>query len=210
MLDYARHVQDKNLETAIVARATDFYAEDVNCPVHYEPSGSDFFSPCLAEAVLMSKVLEQNDFVSWLDGFMPAIPSDEFKPLTLPLELKESYLPETVKKSEPTTETPTEPSEPEKETQPESESASESESESEPAEDEQLKGAKSHLIGLAFYRAGALKRLAAALPKDDARKSAYQKLAAIHGESGFRTMYEADYVGTHWLASYAVYMLSFR
>jgi hypothetical protein len=206
MLEYARRVNDQKLEDAIIARATDFFAEDVNCPVRYEPSGSDFFSPCLTEAVLMSSVLEPGQFVAWLDAFMPAVDSDDFKPLISPVEMKESYLPETTSTTsvEPTTTQITlqsgQDSEPESETESETEPA-------EPAEDEQLKGAQSHLIGLSFYRAGALKRLAAALPEDDVRRLAYEKLAAIHGENGFTAMYEADYVGTHWLASYAVYML---
>ncbi len=207
MLEYARNVNDQKLEDAVIARATDFFAGDVNCPVRYEPSGSDFFSPCLAEAVLMSTVLEPDNFVAWLDAFMPAVHSDDFRPLISPVEMKENYLPETTSTTSvgPTT------TQSFLKSRPDSESEGESETEpAEPAEDEQLKGAQSHLIGLSFYRAGALKRLAAALPENDLRRPAYEKLAAIHGESGFTTMYEADYVGTHWLASYAVYMLAFE
>jgi hypothetical protein len=211
MLEYARAVGDRNLEEAIITRSKDFFAEDVNCPVGFEPSGSDFFSPCLAEAVLMSHVLEPADFVTWLDGFMPAVHSDDFKPLISPIELKESYLPESLKPTTTVSTTSIKPAQPsEADTESETETEAESEKETEPTEDEQLKGAKSHLIGLSFYRAGALNRLAAALPEGDARRSAYKKLAAIHGDSGFTTMYEADYVGTHWLASYAVYMLAFK
>lgn len=154
----------------------------------------------------MSKVLEPGDFVTWFDAFMPAVHSDDFKPLTTPIELKESYLPEPVTTTsiEPVIQ-PDTPSEEDSESEP----TEDAETESEPTEDEQLKGSKSHLIGLSFYRAGALSRLAAALPEDDVRRPAYRRLAAIHGANGFTTMYEADYVGTHWLASYAVYMLAF-
>lgn len=215
MLEYARNVNDQKLEDAVLARALDFFAEDVNCPIRYEPSGSDFFSPCLAEAILMSNVLEPDHFVAWLDAFMPAVYSDDFKPLVSPVEMKDNYLPETTSTTsvEATTTQPFLQSEPNSKS--EAEDVRESETEPaepvepvEPIEDEQLKGAQSHLIGLSFYRAGALKRLAAVLPEDDVRRPAYEKLAAIHGESGFTTMYEADYVGTHWLASYAVYMLA--
>jgi hypothetical protein len=206
MLEYARISGDRKLEDAVIARSKDFFAEDVNCPVRYEPSGSDFFSPCLTEAVLMSNVLEPGEFVAWLDAFIPAVHSRDFEPLTTPIELKESYLPETTSTTsiEPRVTQP----EPQSEEGSESEPAEDTEPESEPAEDEQLKGSKSHLIGLSFYRAGALNRLAAALPEGDVRRAVYEKLAAIHGENGFTTMYEADYVGTHWLASYAVYMLT--
>jgi hypothetical protein len=53
------------------ARALEFYRNDRNCPLAYEPSGEDFLSPCLAEADVMRRVLPRPEFAKWLDQFMP-------------------------------------------------------------------------------------------------------------------------------------------
>ncbi len=44
----------------------------------------DVVSPCLTEAALMSRVLSQGEFVSWLAGFLPPLESGRFAPLTEP------------------------------------------------------------------------------------------------------------------------------
>ena len=41
------------------------FLPDKNCPVSYEPSGTDFLSPCLAEAALMSTILDKKKFNVW-------------------------------------------------------------------------------------------------------------------------------------------------
>ncbi len=76
MLDYARVVQNGELERALVEKSLLFYQNDVNCPLAYEPSGEDFLSPCFMEADLMRRVLSQDDFSDWLTGFLPDIPAD--------------------------------------------------------------------------------------------------------------------------------------
>ena len=76
-------------------------------------------------------------------------------------------------------------------------------------EETNLLGAKSHLIGLALIRAEALNSIAAALPADDPRVAAYRKLAAFHGRTGFDAMFDADYMGTHWIGTFALrYLLT--
>ncbi len=70
-LDYARTTQNKDLETMIVTRARDFYLNDKNCPVSWEPSGFDFLSPCLTEAELMARILPEGEFVPWIMHFLP-------------------------------------------------------------------------------------------------------------------------------------------
>ena len=42
---------------SLQSRASFYYGQDRACPLAYEPSGEDFFSPCLAEADLMRRVL---------------------------------------------------------------------------------------------------------------------------------------------------------
>jgi hypothetical protein len=46
--------------------------------------GGDIVSPCLTEAALMSQVLSQSAFVTWLNGFLPPMQSGRFSPLTEP------------------------------------------------------------------------------------------------------------------------------
>jgi len=76
MLDYARGVGNRELETEIVAKTLGFHRTDENCPLAYEPSGEDFLSPCLMEADLMRRVLSQEAFSEWLGSFLPQIPVD--------------------------------------------------------------------------------------------------------------------------------------
>jgi len=78
-LDYARAVNDQELENLIVENATEFYQNDKSCPIGYEPSGFDFLSPCLQEADLMARVVEGgDDFRSWLTLFLPQLFDPEF------------------------------------------------------------------------------------------------------------------------------------
>jgi len=61
-----------------------------------------------------------------------------------------------------------------------------------------------HLIGLNFQRAADLLTIAHGLPKDDPRVAVYQRLAAINGKQGYDKIGAAGYLGTHWLATYAL------
>ena len=63
---------------------------------------------------------------------------------------------------------------------------------------------KSHLIGLAFYRAEAMLRIAAAFPANDPRTPIYRRLAAINANQGFKDLAKAGYLGSHWLATAAL------
>lgn len=74
VLDWARRRGEAGMERLIVARASDFYGRDRDCPLDYEPSGEDFLSPCLAEADLMRRVLKPAEFARWLAGFLPRLP----------------------------------------------------------------------------------------------------------------------------------------
>jgi hypothetical protein len=76
ILDWARTAGQGDAEQLIVARSRDFYLADRDCPLGYEPSGHDFLSPCIAEADLMRRVLEPVDFASWLEVFLPSLPTD--------------------------------------------------------------------------------------------------------------------------------------
>jgi hypothetical protein len=75
MFDYAHSSGDQKLAELVVSKAKQFYLNDKNCPLTYEPSGEDFLSPCLGEADLMRRVLPSQEFARWLRAFMPQIPT---------------------------------------------------------------------------------------------------------------------------------------
>jgi hypothetical protein len=73
MLDYARGGGDEEFAELVLSKARQFYLNDKNCPLEYEPSGEDFLSPCLGEADLMRRVLPSEEFRNWLEAFLPQI-----------------------------------------------------------------------------------------------------------------------------------------
>jgi hypothetical protein len=82
--DYARGVGDEELERLVRERALAYFGEDRDAPVHYEPSGHDFFSPILLEADLMRRVLPPKRFASWLSAFLPGVESGRLGGLSEP------------------------------------------------------------------------------------------------------------------------------
>jgi hypothetical protein len=68
--DYAKKY-DTKLAILIVKKAKEFYGNDQECPLTWEPGGFDFLSPCLEEANLMSKVLSKAEFKVWFEAFLP-------------------------------------------------------------------------------------------------------------------------------------------
>jgi len=69
-LDYAAVCGDSALHAAIVSAGEKWFGADLAYPAAYEPSGTDFLSPGLCEALLMSEVLGA-DFPAWWEGFAP-------------------------------------------------------------------------------------------------------------------------------------------
>jgi hypothetical protein len=69
-LDYAQKYNTE-LAALIVEKSKEYYQNDKGCPITWEPGGFDFLSPCLQEAALMLKVLPQDEFIVWLDQFLP-------------------------------------------------------------------------------------------------------------------------------------------
>jgi hypothetical protein len=61
------------MRTLLTSKATQFYLPDKKCPLEFEPSGTDFLSPCLAEADFMRRVLDQKAFSKWLGSFLPKL-----------------------------------------------------------------------------------------------------------------------------------------
>jgi hypothetical protein len=67
------------LKAAVDEAALRFFAKDKNCATAFEPGNGDFLSPCLTEAMLLSRVMDQKTFVTWLDTFLPPVDSPEFQ-----------------------------------------------------------------------------------------------------------------------------------
>ena len=76
--DYAETLNDNKLKSLIEQRARDFYMNDEDCPLSWEPSGFDFLSPCLEEAALMKRVLSKEEFKTWVDKFQPQLMDKAF------------------------------------------------------------------------------------------------------------------------------------
>ena len=67
----AREAGDGALRARVDATARAWFGDDRAYPAAYEPSGTDFLSPGLCEALLMQRVLGE-DFAAWWAGFEPA------------------------------------------------------------------------------------------------------------------------------------------
>jgi hypothetical protein len=65
-----------------------------------------------------------------------------------------------------------------------------------------------HLDGLNLSRAWGMRSIAAVLPAGDPVRAALAKSAGEHARAALEHVASGDYAGEHWLASFAVYMLS--
>jgi len=66
-----------------------------------------------------------------------------------------------------------------------------------------------HLDGLNLSRAWCLWGIAAALPRDDRRRSILLEAADRHAGAGLIGLGSGEYMGEHWLGSFALYMLGY-
>ena len=67
-----------------------------------------------------------------------------------------------------------------------------------------------HLDGVNSSRAWNLYHIARALPAGDPRKGALIAAAQIHGQTGVAAVSAEHYAGSHWLASFATYLMTDR
>lgn len=77
-LDWAKGF-DQRLAELIRSRAIDYYSGDRGCQA-WEPSGDDFLSPALTEALLMKRVMDHEGFASWYRDFLPEVPQTLLEP----------------------------------------------------------------------------------------------------------------------------------
>ena len=69
--DYAVYSKNIALQQSIHHNALRLFVNDQNCPFAWEPSGTDFLSPCMEEIGLMQRIMEPNAFLKWLKAFAP-------------------------------------------------------------------------------------------------------------------------------------------
>lgn len=150
--DYAVAVGNQKFEQLIRNRSRDYYLEDRNAPVQFEPGGNDFLSPTLIEADLMRRILGPGEFRPWLAGFIP-----DFGALLTPAVVSDRSDPQI-----------------------------------------------GHLDGLNLSRAWCLRSISHALN----RREDLEHAASEHARVGLEGVFSGHYEGEHWLASFAVYLLS--
>lgn len=76
--DYAVYSNNKNFQNLITENAKRLFLSDENCPLNWEPSGTDFLSPCMEEIGIMSRILPEKEFLSWLKKFNSNIFKKDF------------------------------------------------------------------------------------------------------------------------------------
>lgn len=159
--DYARPCDAGILGHSVAAKAREWYLADTDAPAAWEPSGTDFLSPSLTEAALMRRILEPNEFGTWLTRFLPRIERAEPAALFTPVTVSDRSDPYIV-----------------------------------------------HLDGLNLARAWCWRDIATALPDADPRRAIANAAAASHLRVALPVLASGDYVGTHWLATFAVLALT--
>ncbi|WP_298533713.1 DUF2891 domain-containing protein [uncultured Algibacter sp.] len=152
--DYAETLNNEDLKEAINERSFYFYKNDRDCPLNWEPSGSDFLSPCLEEAALMKRLLPIHEYKIWLHEFLPQLKDKNFSiEVGVVSDRTDGYL--------------------------------------------------VHLDGVNFSRAWSLNKIAEGLPE-------YAHLRALenqHINYSLPSIFGDDYMGGHWLGSFAIYAL---
>lgn len=65
-----------------------------------------------------------------------------------------------------------------------------------------------HLDGLNLSRGWCMRSIAVALPQNDPARKVLARAAAAHAQAALAHVASGDYAGEHWLASFAVYLLT--
>ncbi len=71
--DYALYSENNDLKKFIEKTAKNLFLNDERCPLNWEPSGTDFLSPCLEELDIMRRVLPEKEFLQWSKKFLPQL-----------------------------------------------------------------------------------------------------------------------------------------
>ncbi|AXG73130.1 DUF2891 domain-containing protein [Flavobacterium arcticum] len=71
--DYAVHAKNTALQNSIRENTLRLFKNDIDCPFEWEPSGTDFLSPCMEEIGIMQRILPEKEFLKWLKDFAPSL-----------------------------------------------------------------------------------------------------------------------------------------
>ncbi len=162
-LDWARVTENTSFANLVKNKAQEFYLHDQNYPLHFEPLGYDFLSPCLAEADLMRRVLSPTSFTNWFGDFLPQLPVGD-----------DTHWLEPINVSDP------------------------------------KDYSRSHFQGLNLSRAWMLEGIISSLPDGDRRINTLRSAVVLHTQSGLTEVKREHYAGSHWLGTFAVYLLTSR
>jgi len=156
-LDWARD-HDPALADLIAARAQGWFGEDRAAPA-WEPSGDDFLSPTLTEALLMSRLLDRSAYARWFDAFLSDAASERPATLFSPAHVSD-----------------------------------------------RSDGKIAHLDGLNLSRAWCWRGIAASLGEGHPATTVARETAGRHLAASLPHV-EGDYMGEHWLATFALLAL---
>jgi DUF2891 family protein len=157
-LEYAEVGRNEQFRELLVNKARGWYEGDSECQA-WEPGGDDFLSPALMEAECMRRVLDADDFSSWLDRFLPRLGDGEPKALFSPAIVSD-----------------------------------------------RTDGKIAHLDGLNLSRAWCWRSIASSWPTSDSRRSIALDAAEKHLAASLPYV-AGDYMGEHWLATFALLAL---
>ena len=68
-LDWANALDQKEFSALVKQRSREYYFNNKQTPAYLEPDGTDFLSPSLEIADLMSRVLDKTGFLTWFNNF---------------------------------------------------------------------------------------------------------------------------------------------
>lgn len=236
LLDYSDITRDTTIGRAVSETAKRLFLADTNCATDTEAAAPEMVSPCLAEAAIMSRVLDQAAFVAWFDKFMPQAFTPKFKPLTN-IDLSAVGTGRGGRgrggrgAGAPATSTPAAGEAPPAQAAqgdrpaaapaergagappPEAAGAAAAAAAGGPGGGGGGRGGpqaspRATWTGLAFTRAEAYGRIAKALPANDARVAVYRRLAAIHASKGLEGLTDPAAFDAPWLGTFAVSYLT--
>jgi hypothetical protein len=202
LLDYVDATRDMTIKRAVGDAARRLFQSDTACATGTEATTPEMVSPCLEEAAVMSRVLDPTAFGPWFAKFLPPVEAPAFTPL---LSISFDAVGArgrggrgarggTAAEGAPAT-PPTAP-------------ATDAAAPTPAAGRGAQTSPRANWIALAFRRAAAYSRLAAALPAADARAVAFKRLADIHAANGQRELVSAAAFDAPWVGAFAVSYLA--
>lgn len=77
--DYAVHTRNTAFQQVLRTVALRLFGPDKDAPFEWEPSGTDFLSPCMEEIGIMQRVLSRPEFLKWMKAFAPQLKKKKFQ-----------------------------------------------------------------------------------------------------------------------------------